>query len=64
MTLDDLKENITKNLYVTQLIDQYKKEKVKITDEDVKKYYDDNIANYTTKPGAQIYHILVDSEEK
>lgn len=64
MTLDDLKENITKNLYVTQLIDQYKKEKVKITDEDVQKYYDDNIANYTTKPGAQIYHILVDSEEK
>lgn len=64
MTLDDLKENIAKNLYVTQLLDHYKQEKVKITDEDIQKYYDENIINYTTKPGAQIYHILVDSEEK
>ncbi len=64
MTLDDLKENIAKNLYVTQLLDLYKQEKVKVTDDDVQKYYDENIINYTTKPGAQIYHILVDSEEK
>ena len=64
MTLDDLKENIAKNLYVTQLLDQYKQEKAKVTEEDIQKYYDENIINYTTKPGAQIYHILVDSEEK
>ena len=64
MTLDDLKENIAKNLYVMQLLDYYKQEKVKVTDEDIQKYYDENIIRYTTKPGAQIYHILVDSEEK
>ena len=64
MTLEDLKANIEKNLYVTKLINDYTENKVTVTDEDIEKYYNENIANYTTKPGANIYHILVDSEEK
>lgn len=64
MTLEDLKENTEKSLYVTKLIEYYAENKVEVTDEDVQKYYNENIANYTTKPGANIYHILVDSEEK
>lgn len=64
MTLDDLKANIEKNLYVTKLISDYTDNQVTVTDEEIQKYYDENIATYTKKPGANIYHILVDSEEK
>lgn len=64
MSLDLLKSNIEKNIYVQKLVDEYKANQVTVTDEDIEKYYNDNIANYTKKPGANIYHILVDSEEK
>ena len=64
MTLETLKENIEKNLYVTKLLDDYAKNQVTLTDEEIEKYYNDHIANYTKKPGATISHILVDSEEK
>ncbi|MBP3886395.1 MAG: peptidyl-prolyl cis-trans isomerase [Cellulosilyticum sp.] len=64
MTLEDLKENIEKNLLVTKLISEYTENKVEVKDEEIETYYNENIANYTTKPGANIYHILVDSEEK
>ena len=64
MTLDELKENLTKNLYVTKLVQYYADNKVEVKDEEVETYYNDNIATYTTKPGAEISHILVDSEDK
>lgn len=63
MTLDDLKANIAKNLYVNKLIDYYAA-KQEVTDEEISEYYNTNIAAYTTGAGANLSHILVDSEEK
>ena len=63
LTLDNLKENLEKNLYVQKLVEAYKAE-VQISDEQVSEYYNNNIAQYTKQAGANIYHILVDSEEK
>lgn len=62
MTLEDLKVNIAKNLYVQKLIELYAS-KVEVTDEEISEYYNTNIANYTTYAGANLSHILVDSEE-
>lgn len=61
-TLDVFKANLEKDLYYEQIINAYK-EKSAASDEAVKAYYDENIANYTQGPGAVISHILVDSEE-
>ena len=63
MTLDEFKENIKKNLLVTKLIEVYAN-KAEVTDEEISEYYNTNIANYTKQAGANISHILVDSEEK
>ena len=35
-----------------------------VTDEEIKTYYDANIDRYTTNPGAQMYHIIVKTEEE
>ncbi len=34
------------------------------TDDEIKKYYDTNIEQYTTQPGANYFHIVVDTEDK
>lgn len=36
----------------------------KVTDEEIKTYYDTNIATYTTNPGAILSHIIVKTEEE
>ena len=64
MSLDELKANIKKDLLVTKLIEHYTNDKVAVTAEEIETYYNENIAQFTSKPGANIYHILVDSEEK
>ena len=61
-TLDEFKASLEKDLYYEQIVDSYKV-KAAPSDEEVKAYYDQNIANYTQGPGAEISHILVDSEE-
>ncbi|MBE6022953.1 MAG: hypothetical protein E7231_06935 [Cellulosilyticum sp.] len=61
MTLEDLKDNIEKNLYVTKLIEYYAKNDVKVEDSEVEAYYKENPDSFKS---ANIYHILVDSEEK
>ena len=63
MTLDELKENIEKSLWVSKLIEHYANN-AEVTDEEISQYYNTNIANYTTQAGANLSHILVDSEEK
>lgn len=63
LTLDTLKENLEKNLYVQKLVEAYKAE-VEVSDDEVSEYYNNNITQYTKQAGANIYHILVDSEEK
>lgn len=37
---------------------------IAVTDEEIKEYYDANIAQFTTGAGANMAHILVDTEEK
>ncbi len=56
--LDYLKEQIL----MTKVLDEIFKD-VNITDEKIQKHYDDNIAKYTTGPGATLAHILVADEE-
>lgn len=63
MTLEELKENIEKDLYYQKIVETYK-DSVQVTDEEISDYYNENIAQYTKKPGANVYHILVDSEDK
>lgn len=63
MVLEDLKANIAKNIYVNKLIEYYAG-KAEVTDEEINEYYNTNIASYTTKAGANLSHILVDSKEK
>ncbi len=64
ITEDDLKQNIEKSLLVEKLMNEYVENKVKLTDEDIESYYNENIANYTKKPGANISHILLETEEE
>lgn len=47
---DKIKEAITKDITVT--------------DEEISKYYDENIAKYTKKPGANAQHILFETEDE
>ena len=42
MTLEDLKSNIEKNLYVTKLISEYAENQVKVEDSEVENYYNEN----------------------
>lgn len=56
------------NTYVENLVKQQKvfddvTKDVTVTDEEAKKYYDDNISSYTTKPGADARHILFKSDD-
>lgn len=62
-TEQTLKDNIKKDLYYQEMINNYI-DKMPVEDPEVKEYYDQNIASYTQKPGATISHILVESEEK
>jgi foldase protein PrsA len=70
MTLADLKHNYRESILgdpeaVAAYRVEYEVTKTEtITDDEVKAYYDANIASYTTNPGAQMYHIIVETEEE
>lgn len=61
LTLDDLKEDIEKNLYVTKLIEYYAQNETTVTESEADTYYNENPDSFKK---ATISHILVDSEEK
>lgn len=62
LTEDELKEELKKSVIVEKVQDHILKD-VKVTDEDIKKYYEDNKKTaYTKKSGADMYHILVADE--
>ncbi|WP_163195357.1 peptidyl-prolyl cis-trans isomerase [Clostridium thermarum] len=70
MTMEDLKHNYRESIlgdpesiaaYRVQH-DVVKDETV--SDEEIKTYYDNNIDYYTTNPGANMYHIIVKTEEE
>lgn len=63
MTLDEFKSNVKKDLYYQKMVKSYQ-DAVKVTDAEIEEYYNQNIANYTQKPGANVSHILVDTEDK
>lgn len=63
MTLDDLKNNIKESLGIQKLLDESTTE-VEVTDEEAKEFYDAHKENYVIKPGANMAHILVPTEEE
>ena len=51
------------NYVINKVIDDMVKD-AKVSDDEIKSYYDENKDNYKREPGADAYNILVDSEEK
>lgn len=62
-TLEQFKAEYAKNLSISNLTQKVTKD-IKVTDEEIQTYYNENKDNYTQKPGADMAHILVDTEEK
>ncbi|MFD2613136.1 foldase protein PrsA [Paenibacillus gansuensis] len=60
MTLDNLKEQISIQLKVKKLLEPT----LKITDEQVKKYFDENKASFDTAEQVRASHILVKTKEE
>ncbi|GKU26141.1 peptidylprolyl isomerase [Clostridium folliculivorans] len=63
-TLDTLKEYLATQIKMQAVFDKYLFKDIKITDADIEKYYNENKTQYTQQPGANMSHILVDSEDK
>lgn len=61
---DETFNEFMKNQVIAQKVIDYIHKDIAVTDEDIKKYYDENKDKYTKQPGATMYHILVDTEEK
>lgn len=58
--MDDIKEDIKKNLAVTKLLE----DKITVTEEEMKSYFDANKAYFDVEEQVKASHILVDSEAK
>ncbi|MGL4345590.1 MAG: peptidyl-prolyl cis-trans isomerase [Cellulosilyticaceae bacterium] len=63
MNIDQFKEYLRESFTVGETVTAITKD-VTVTDDDVKAYYDANIAEYTSAPGARMAHILVPTEEE
>jgi foldase protein PrsA len=64
MTKDDFKENIKEQIIIKKLYDYIVKD-VTVTDEEINKYYQENLYDYTTKPNVMnLSHILVKTEDE
>lgn len=62
LTEEQLKEEIKKSI-ITEKVQEDIIKDIKVTDEDIQKYYDENKEKaYTKKAGADMYHILVSDE--
>lgn len=49
---------------IAQKVKDYVVKDVAVTDEEISKYYNENISTYTKKPGANARHILFETEEE
>ena len=58
-TEDELKEDIKMNLYLTKLLEP----EIPISDEDMKKYFDENKDSFKQQEEVKARHILVETEE-
>lgn len=63
LTLDQLKENIKQNLTISKMVTEATKD-VEATEDEAKAYYEENIDTYTTGAGAEMAHILVETEDE
>lgn len=70
LTLESWKDSIREELrdnpesVAATRVRLYDVKDVTATDDEIKKYYDTNITQYTTQPGANLFHIVVDTEDK
>jgi peptidyl-prolyl cis-trans isomerase C len=64
MTEKDLVEYTRKDLVINNLIQAEVASKVTITDEDAKKFYDDNIERFKQEEGVRASHILIGVDQK
>lgn len=62
MTEEEFREYLRENIAIGQVMETVTKD-VTVTDEDVAKFYEENKAQFTTRPGAEMSHILVEKEE-
>lgn len=60
MTLDDLKRQMLPQAQMRKLL----ADKLKVTDEDIKKYYDENKASFASEEQVKASHILVATKEE
>ncbi len=63
MTEEEFNEFVITTVKTQAVIDK-ETEDITVTDEEVSKYYEDNIDSYTKKPGAETKHILFEKEEE
>lgn len=62
-TEDSVKVYLKDQVIMTKVLDDMFKD-IKITDEAIQKYYDENKDQFTQKPGAKLAHILVKTEDE
>ncbi|WP_054740183.1 stalk domain-containing protein [Cellulosilyticum ruminicola] len=63
LTEEGYKERIKENMTITNIMDKISKE-ITVSDQELKDYYNANIVDYMYAPGANMYHILVATEEE
>lgn len=63
-TVESLKESIRKQIIIQKLYDNVVKD-IAVSDDDINKYYQENLFDYTTKPNTMnLSHILVATEDE
>lgn len=62
-TVESLKSYLADQVKIQKVMDYIFKD-IKITDADIEKYYNENKAQFTQQPGAQLAHILVKTEDE
>lgn len=64
LTEKDLKEFARKEIYINNLIEKQIASKVSVTDEEIKKFYDENKDKFKHEEAVQASHILVGTDPK
>ena len=64
MSMEEMRENIVFSLRVNKLFESQIKTDIKPSDEEIKKYYNDNKKKFDTPEKAHARHILIKSDDK
>lgn len=63
-TIDDFKETVRRQIIISKLYDHVVKD-ITVTDEEINKYYQENLYDYTTQPNTMnLSHIIVATEDE